>query len=360
MTITNVRKLKRFFAYFSPTLMLVDSSHLKQMIDEAEWITDDEIKAQESNFMYSHPWLSSYLLNLYQIYHQHGWPIVVIPLQSYIEPIIVPLPPVGVSGKTTVFSHHLKPNPFVGTSLEAKFSPHGYVEGGVLYGELTAGYGVWFNQYLRTFVKLNKKNSINLELAHDYEFNQHGDYAVLQQVHTINDYWYTQAGAGVSNSSIFVPKYYVGGAVFRRLMSQGQLVSYLGAHAYWWRPVASTEDLNPGLIYYFAKPWVMELGGFINRSNPGRVYSASAYAVLTEGKEKEHFYSFRFGFGREAYLPLGPNVPGVEGFRSMVATATWRQWIGKNWGTNIVGETYNNKYYQRYGLSLGLFMDFSI
>ena len=361
ITITNVPTLKMVFSYYSPTPLSIPYSNVKTLIDTEDWITDDAIKPKQRDLTQPYEfWLSPYLSHMDEIFSQHVWPINVTNPQNYLSNINNPIAPISVVDRTIKPTQGSNMDIIVAKPLDVKFSPHGYIEGGVLYGRLTAGYGIWFNQYLKTFVKLDKKNSINLELAHDYEFNQHGDYAVIQQAHVINDCWYTHVGIGVSNSSIFVPKYYIGGAIFRKLMNQGQLVPFMGAHAYWWRPNASTEDLNPGLIYYFSKPWVMELGAFINRSNPGTVYSASAYAVITEGREKEHFYTLRYGFGQEDYLPLGPNVPGVFGFRSMVVTATWRQWIGKNWGTNIVGENYNNPFYKRYGLSVGLFMDFSI
>ena len=237
---------------------------------------------------------------------------------------------------------------------------NGYVEGAVIYGHLTNGYGIWFNQYVKAFAQVDPKNAVGLLLANDYEFNQHGDYAVADQIHIINEEWYTHVGMGISNHSFFVPKYYIGGSVFRKLLLNRPLIAYLGAHAYWWRPVASNQDINPGVIYYFQKPWIVELGAFFNRSEPGTVYSASGYVVLTEGRVKDHFFILRFGFGREAYVPLGSNIPGVLGFPSTVVTATWRQWWGKNWGTNMVGENYNNPFYKRYGVNIGLFMDFSV
>lgn len=240
----------------------------------------------------------------------------------------------------------------------AKPYPAGYVEGAVLYGHLTNGYGDWVNQYIKSFVQINNNNGVGLQLAHDYEYGEHGDYAVGDLLHIINEDWYTSFGLGISNKTIFVPKYYIGGAVFRKFSATHRWIAYLGAHAYWWRPVYKTEDINPGLIYYFEKAWVIEIGTLLNQSNPGNVYSAAGYIAVTQGRVKEHYLTLRYGFGKEAYLPLGINVPGAVGYISNVITATWRQWWGQSFGTHIVGEAYTNKFYNRYGISIGLFKDF--
>ena len=252
----------------------------------------------------------------------------------------------------------LTPIPLAVAARPPPLPNRGYVEAGVLYGHLTSNYGIWFNQYLKSFVRLDKKNSLYMNLAKDYEYKEHGDYAAFDEMHIINDTWHTQISSGASNNSIFVPKFYIGGAVFKKSLQQRQLVTYFGAHAYWWRPRASTQNINPGFLYYFEKSWVVEMGSFINRSDPGGVYSASGYIVLTQGQEKDHYFIMRVGFGKEAYLPLGANIPGAVAFKSTVFTATWRQWLGKNFGSNIIAENYNNPYYKRYGLSVGLFMDF--
>ncbi len=236
----------------------------------------------------------------------------------------------------------------------------GYVEGGALYGYLTSGYGTWSNQYLRTFAQISPKNSVGLLVTNNYEYREHGDYIALEQVHVFNENWYTNFNIGTSNSSIYLPKYNIGGKVFRKLMPNRALVAYLGVRAYRWRPTYSTQDINPGLIYYFKKPWIVEMGTYINRSNPGNIYSASVYTVVTQGSNKHHYLTLRLGIGKEAYLPLGTGVPAAVGYFSTVVTGTWRQWWGCNWGTNIAVENYYNPFYKRYAATVGLFKDFSI
>ncbi len=236
----------------------------------------------------------------------------------------------------------------------------GYVEGGGLYGYLTSGYGIWSNQYLRGFAHIDNKNSVGLLASNNYEYKEHADYIALDQVHVFNEDWYINLSVGTSNKSIYLPNYSIGGKVFRKLKANRTLVTYLGVHAYRWRPIYSTQDINPGFIYYFQKPWIVELGTYINRSNPGGIYSASVYTVVTQGRDKNHYLTLRLGIGKEAYLPVGIGIPAAVGYFSAVITGTWRQWWGRDWGTNIVVENYNNPFYKRYGAAVGVFKEFSI
>jgi YaiO family outer membrane protein len=234
-----------------------------------------------------------------------------------------------------------------------------YVEAGVERDSLTHNYGNWSNQYVKGFFQVNDKNAWYGELYHDYEFFQHGDFAKVEQTHIYNEDYYSTVSFGMSDNSIYIPKYYVGGSIFKKQLKQKQLIAYLGFHAYWWRPNSSSEDINPGFVYYFEKPWIFEAGLYINRSNPGVIYTASGYTAVTQGREKEHYITVRVGLGKESYLPLGGNV-AVVGYASEVLTVTWRQWIGQNWGTNIIAERYHNKFYDRAGITLGLFKDFAL
>jgi hypothetical protein len=39
-------------------------------------------------------------------------------------------------------------------------------------------------------------------------------------------------------------------------------------------------------------------------------------------------------------------------------SATWRQWLGPNWGINAIFDRESNAAFQRNGGTLGLFLDF--
>jgi len=235
----------------------------------------------------------------------------------------------------------------------------GYIEGGFESDILTGDNGVWRNQYIKGALQTDSKNNWVGEIDHDFEFGERAFYAEVENTHIINDKWFSNLGLGLSDNSTFVPKYYIGATISRKFLKEQNLVVYLGGHAYWWRPIpTSTQDLNPGISYYFESPWILEGGALLNRFHPGAIYSTSYYVSVTQGREKDHLYTLRYDFGREGYQTTGPGSPVVTNYPSTDLTATWRQWIDKNWGFNISAEAYWNPFYQRYGITVGLFRDF--
>jgi YaiO family outer membrane protein len=238
---------------------------------------------------------------------------------------------------------------------------HGYIEGGRAYNHLTDGNGNWHNQYIKSVLQTDSKNTWLGEIDYDNEFGEKALYGVVENTHTINDLWFSTVGFGLSNRSTYVPKYYAGAQISRKFLKQQQLVAYLGGHSYWWRPSPiTTQELNPGLAYNFESPWVLEGGAYISRFMPGAIYSKSYYVAITQGKEKEHFFTLRYGFGREAYQATAVNLPDLINYPSTVATVTWRQWIEKKWGFTLGAEIYQNTFYKRYGITFGIFRDIGL
>lgn len=271
-------------------------------------------------------------------------------------------------------TQRLQPNPVFPRLLSPVFVPQtvssakkvtGYIEIGATNEHVTNNEGNWNDQYILGVFQTDDKNTWNINLNHDNRFYDTADYGQISNTYIINDNWYSSLGVGASDTSNIVPKYYVGGRLFQKQGPRKQIIGYMGFDAYWWRGTVFgqpgiTLDINPGLIYYFEKPYVIEGGAYINRGKPGAVYSASGYVALTEGKNKDHYYAVRLGFGREAYLPTGIGFisPPTVAYPSYTIGVTWRQWIGKNWGFNLVGDYYHNDFYQRYGASTGLFWEF--
>jgi YaiO family outer membrane protein len=79
--------------------------------------------------------------------------------------------------------------------------------------------------------------------------------------------------------------------------------------------------------------------------------------AVTEGRNKHHYVTVNAGFGQEAYQIVGPSTV-LTRFPSQNTTITWRQWTGKNWGFNLVGEYYHSPFYERGGGSIGFFREF--
>jgi YaiO family outer membrane protein len=116
----------------------------------------------------------------------------------------------------------------------------------------------------------------------------------------------------------------------------------------------SDTGLRLSTTWYVAPPAVLEAGVTFNVSQPGSVHSSMPYVSATLGRDGQQYLSLRATSGTEGYQALGLQTQLVN-FRSSSQSATWRQWIGPQWGFTAQAEHYRNPTYQRRTLGVGLF-----
>jgi YaiO family outer membrane protein len=230
------------------------------------------------------------------------------------------------------------------------------VEAGGDYLNLTNGFGNWAGGYARGTVTTGK-NILNAEVNGQREFGDAGVYLAGGDTYNFNSDWYGSITAGSSVGGFFWPRFRADGFINKKWMGRRQLITTFGFGYYAAKDVHRDHSFFVGSTYYFAKPWIVEEGIRFNVSNPGSVFSPAAFVAVTQGRNKQHYITLRSGFGKEAFQLIGPTL-SLSDFQSETLTVTWRQWIGKNWGINLVGDYYHNPFYQRGGSSLGFFREF--
>jgi len=231
-----------------------------------------------------------------------------------------------------------------------------FVEVGGSYRQLSNNFGDWSGGYARG-VFATGKNVWNGEINGQREFGDEGVYMAAGDTYSFNQSWYASLTLGSSVSGFFWPRFRADAFVNHKLKSRKQLITTLGYGYYASKDVHRDQSIFLGSAYYFQKPWIIEDGIRFNVSNPGFVFSPAGFVAVTEGTNKHRYVTVNAGFGEEAYQIVGPSTV-LTRFESQNLTITWRQWTGRNWGFNFVSEYYHSHFYQRGGVSFGLFKEF--
>lgn len=231
-----------------------------------------------------------------------------------------------------------------------------YIEAGSSYMTLTNGFGYWAGGYARGVVT-EGHNILNAEVNSQHEFGDSGAYLAAGDTYNFNTDWYGSLTLGSSAGGFFWPRFRADGFINKKWMGRKQLVSTFGFGYYMAKDVHRDHSFFAGTTYYFTKPWILEEGIRFNVSNPGSVFSPAGFVAVTNGRNQRYYLTLRAGFGKEAYQLVGHTVTLTD-FESQTFTATWRRWVGRNWGLNLVGDYYHSPFYARGGASFGFFREF--
>jgi YaiO family outer membrane protein len=231
-----------------------------------------------------------------------------------------------------------------------------FVELGGSYEQLSNNYGRWSGGYFRTVVATGK-NTWAVEVNGEHEFGDAGTYIDAGDTYNLNANWYASATVGSSVGGIFWPRSRLDSFLNRKWLGRRQLITTFGYGYDHAKDVHSDHSYFIGTTYYFDKPWIIEDGVRFNVSSPGTVFSPSGFVAITQGRNKNHYVTLNLEAGQEAYQIVGVTSV-LARFPSQTGTLTWRQWLGRNWGFNLVADFYHSSYYHRGGGSIGFFKEF--
>lgn len=243
------------------------------------------------------------------------------------------------------------------TELPETPSVTGFIETSYSHAFLTQKNSDWNDEYLRGNIQLAPGRNINAEISHQDHFDDDGTFFGLGYTHVFNSSWYGFLGAGTSSGGFFLPRYRVDALLYRKWLDKKNLVTSAGFTYFDAKSVYTDRTLLLGCMYYFDAPWILEVGGRLNESNPGHVRSNRGFIALTQGKQKQHYVTARYEVGQEAYQLVG-NEALISNFSSYEASINWRQWVGARYGLLLRGTHYENPSYSRTSIEAGAFIDF--
>lgn len=215
----------------------------------------------------------------------------------------------------------------------------------------------WNDQYLRGNWQISPAGRINGEISNQRHFGDQGVFVGAGYTHVFNETWYGSLSAGTSEGGFFLPRKRVDGSISRKWLEKKNLISNIGLGYYQAKEIYSDRSLLLSALYYFDAPLIIEAGARMNESNPGGIRSNRGFAVLTYGKNKQHYLTLRYEKGNEAYQLVEAST-AISDFSSNEISLIWRQWLSKDFGFNVLANHYNNPNYTRSGIQVGIFRDF--
>jgi YaiO family outer membrane protein len=226
------------------------------------------------------------------------------------------------------------------------------------HSQLTAGLPDGESLSVRASVALPQGSSLQAELMQERKFGAKGGVVALAYTATLSPDWFATGTLVAGNGGPNWANARADAQVSTKWLEQRQLVTSAALYRAEFDAGRSDSGLRLSATWYTelpaALPAVLEAGTTFNVSQPGRVHSAMPYVSATVGRAGQQYLSLRATSGTEAYQAIGLQTQLVN-FRSRSQSATWRQWIGPQWGFTAQAEHYRNPTYQRKTLGVGLF-----
>lgn len=237
-------------------------------------------------------------------------------------------------------------------------SPYGtgYLEFGGSYSNLNNSFNNWGDAYFRG-VMGSEHNTFNAEITREGRYGDSGWFYDLGWTHVFGPNWYAEVYGGISTGGFFLPARRLDSFINRKLLARKQLVIGVGYGYDKSKTVNAADRWQLGGAYYFERPFIVQAGATWTVAQPGTIVARSQYAALIQGHPKEHYITLRAEYGREGYELIGPQT-ALFNFLIHKYSASWRQWMGPNWGFNAAYDYENNAAFTRNGGTLGLFLDF--
>ena len=233
----------------------------------------------------------------------------------------------------------------------------GYVEFGGGYSDMyPRPYVPWRDAYARVVLS-GGGNTLGFEGSRQNHYGDTGWYYGAGLSRDLTDNWFADVHAGSSIGGFFLPRLSIDASINRKTLQRKQLVLN-GTFGYdKAKQVNRDYRFGGGFTYYTNWSIVAQAGMVATKANPGSLLDMSEFLALTQGHEKEHLVSFRLGLGREGYEVVGPQT-ALQDFNFRQYSGSWRQWIGVDWGVNIIFDHENSPFYRRNGGTVGLFFEF--
>lgn len=218
---------------------------------------------------------------------------------------------------------------------------------------VTNDFGNWRGGRIRAVVP-SGATVVYLEAVAQSAFRDDGQYGSAALQHGFGEAWIGFVAVGGGTGEFFWPELRVDASLARKLLPSRRLVMTVGGTWVRSKEVYRDRAATASVAAYLGSTAVLEVGGRFNWSTPGDVTSQRGHLALTLGRPGQRYLVLRGAAGSEAYQLTGSGATEQQ-FNSTEASVSWREWLGRRFGIVVGGEWYDNPFYTRTGVQLGLF-----
>jgi YaiO family outer membrane protein len=241
----------------------------------------------------------------------------------------------------------------VGTAPLGAQRATGWIQAEGFYHGVTGDFGDWKGGALRLMAPAGRSSIVHAELIAQEAFRDTGVWGSLGLRQQLGPSWFAMASAGSGTGDYYFPDLRSDVVVGKAWFPRRNLVSLVGAT--WVKSKREYEDLGlSGSLALYLPGAAIEAGGRVNWSDPEAVRTGRAFGAVTLGRDRHRYVTLRGSVGHEGYQLTG-EVDTERRFRSQEAGILWREWLSGSLGAVVGVEWYDNPFYTRTGVTLGLF-----
>jgi YaiO family outer membrane protein len=231
--------------------------------------------------------------------------------------------------------------------------PSGWLQADAFYHRVTNEFGDWKGSALRLVTPAGRSSLLHGEVVAQEAFGDAGVWGSVGWRQQWGPSWFSLTSAGGGTGDSYFPDLRSDLLLGRAWLPRRNLVTMVGGTYVKAKRVYRDRAVSGSLAFYFAGG-AAELGGRFNWSDPDAVRTERIFGALTLGRDRHRFVTLRGSAGREGYQLAGA-VEIRHRFRSQEASLLWREWFSDKLGGFLALEWYDNPFYTRQGVTVGLF-----
>lgn len=227
---------------------------------------------------------------------------------------------------------------------------------GFSHDSLTANQASWSGSYMQVESRLNPDNFVSLRLERANRFSDSGTLVAGSWTRDLSPSRYFTANYTWTNRGTFWPISQTSLGLSQKFLDDKSLVGTVLIGRNISRNDYRDWLASVSMAYYSKAGFVYEAGLRTNQSNPGSISTSRVFGAITYGTQGQRYLSATLNGGKEGYQLSGNTV--ATNFSSQSLVLGWKEWIGRDWGTEVKLGFYKNSTYQRTTIDAAAFLEF--